>query len=55
MKNLRKSKKRFLDNPSAFFQQMPSLSELPADELKKISEGFVQREKKQNNKIELNF
>lgn len=51
----KKVKKRFLDNPSAFFQQMPGLSELPADELKKISEGFVQREKKQNNKIELNF
>lgn len=31
----KKVKARFLENPTVFFQQMPGLSELPADELKK--------------------
>lgn len=46
-----KVKKMMRENPSLFFTQMGI--ELPADEMREFTEKMKQREKKQNNKIEL--
>lgn len=49
----KKIKARYQESPEAFFQQIPGFLELPADELNKIISTFVEKDKKQNNKIEL--
>lgn len=51
----KKMKQKYQENPEAFFQQLPGFSEMPADELKNIISTFVERGKKQNNKIELSM